>query len=152
MLRDGGEGQRIEFKSEYPSNGSDLGKEIAAFASSNAGRIIIGVKDDGDLVGLDELTTPAGRDQLAQRIEGVCANAVKPAITPVIKYAQEDGKNVLVIEVPRGTQPIYYSGNKPYVRHLTSSRPAEPHEVIEKVIEWSNSSPLAPRAGHQATD
>lgn len=147
VLRDGGEGQRVEFKREYPSNASELSKEIAAFASSNAGKIIIGVTDDGELVGLDDLDTPVGRDQLARRIEGLCTNNVKPAITPVIKYAQEDGKNVLVIEVPRGQQPIYYSHNRPYVRHHSTSRPAEPHEVIERIIEWYNRSPLAPRGG-----
>ena len=71
VLRDGGEGQRIEFKESYPENASELSKEIAAFASSNAGKIIIGVADGGELVGLQALETPAGRDQLARRIEGV---------------------------------------------------------------------------------
>lgn len=140
----GGEGQHIEFKERYPKNGSDLSKEIAAFASSNPGRIIIGVADDGTLVGVEDLKTPTGRDKLCRRIEGLCTNNVKPAITPMIKFAHEDGKSVLVIEVPRGEQPIYYSDNKPYVRHFSQSRPAEPNEVIERVTEWSKSSPLAP--------
>ena len=146
VLRDSGEGQHVEFKEQYPSHGSDLSKEIAAFASSNPGRIIIGVADDGTLVGLDELKTAAGRDKLCRRIEGLCTNNVKPAITPVIKFAQEEGKSVLVIEVPRGQQPVYYSDNKPYIRHLSQSRPAEPHEVIERILEWSKSSPIAPGA------
>jgi ATP-dependent DNA helicase RecG len=142
ILRDNGEGQHIEFMVRYPSNGNELSKEIAAFASSNPGRIIIGVADDGALVGLEELKTSAGRDQLTRRIEGLCTNNVRPAITPVIKFAQEDEKNVLVIEVPRGPQPIYYNVNTPYVRHVRQSRPAEPHEVLERIIEWSRTSPL----------
>jgi ATP-dependent DNA helicase RecG len=144
ILRDGGEGQRVEFKREYPKNVQDLAKEIAAFASSNSGRIIIGIADDGELVGFKKLKTLKERDDTCRRIEGLCTNNVKPAITPTIKFAKEDGKVVLVIEVPKGQQPIYYSGNKPYIRHLSQSRPAEPHEVIERIIEWSKSSPLAP--------
>ncbi len=152
VLRDCGEGQRVEFKEKYPSNGSDLSKEIAAFASSNTGKILIGVVDDGQLVGLDELNSSTGRDKLCRRIEGLCTNNVKPAITPVIKFAQEDGKNVLVIEVPRGQQPIYYSGDKPYIRHLSQSRPAEPHEVIERIIGWLKSSPFAPSGEGSSED
>lgn len=145
VIRDKGEGQHIEFKENFPKNGNDLSKEIAAFASSNSGKILIGVADDGTLVGLKELKASAERDQLCRRIEGLCANKIKPSIIPVIRFAQEDDKSVLVIEVPRGQQPIYYSDSKPYIRHHSQSRPAEPHEVIERVIEWSNSSPFAPR-------
>ena len=38
-----------------------------------------------------------------------------------------------MITVPKGAQPVYYTGNIPYVRHLTEARPADPHEVIEQV-------------------
>ena len=101
VLRDSGEGQHVEFMEQYPKNGHELSKEIAAFASSNPGKIIIGVADDGTLTGLEELKTPPERDKLCRRIEGLCTNNVRPAITPVIRFAHEDGKNVLVIEVPR---------------------------------------------------
>jgi hypothetical protein len=40
---------------------------------------------------------------------------------------------VLVVTVPKGSEPLYYSQGKPYLRHLTTSRPAEPHEVIALV-------------------
>jgi hypothetical protein len=143
ILRDKGEGQHLEFMRSYPSNGFELSREIAAFASSNAGTILIGVSDDGELVGLPNAHTPAGRDALCQRIEGVCSGHVRPAITPVIKFAEEGGRVVLVIEVPRGKQPIYYSKHTPYVRHLSRSRPAEPHEVIERIEEWSKGRPVA---------
>ena len=146
VLRDRGEGQQLEFIERYPENGYELSKEIAAFASSNPGTILIGVKDDGSLAGLDDVDTPKGRDRLCRRIEGVCSANVRPAITPVVKFAQEAKAIVLAIEVPRGTQPVYYSRNTPYVRHLSQSRPAEPHEVIERVAEWLARNPRAPAA------
>ena len=144
LLRDRGEGQHLEFMERYPANGYELSKEVAAFASSNPGTILIGVADDGSLTGLDEVDSAEGRDRLSRRIEGVCSGNVRPAITPVVKFAQEDEVIVLAIEVPRGTQPVYYSKNTPYVRHVSQSRPAEPHEVIERVGEWLARNPLAP--------
>ena len=141
LMRDRGEGQHLEFMGSYPKNGHELSKEIAAFASSNPGTILIGVADDGSLVGLANVDTSKGRDLLCRRIEGVCHGNVRPAITPVIKFARDENAIVLAIEVPRGGQPIYYSKHTPYVRHLSQSRPAEPHEVIERVSEWK-SNPL----------
>lgn len=146
ILRARGEGQHLEFMVSYPSNGNELSKEIAAFASSNSGTILIGVADDGALAGLEDIDTPQGRDRLSQRIEGVCSGNVRPAITPVVKFAREADSVVLAIEVPRGSQPIYYNRNTPYVRHLSRSRPADPHEVIERITEWLARSPLAQRA------
>ena len=140
-LLDQGEGQHLEFMERYPANGYALSREIAAFASSNPGIILIGITDDGGLKGLEDVNTAGGRDRLRQRVEGVCSNNVSPAITPEIEFVMEADEVVLAIKVSRGSEPVYYSNNTPYIRHLSSSRPAEPHEVIERVLAWHNSNP-----------
>lgn len=131
-LRRQGEGQFLEFKAEFPKNGHDLSREIAAFASTNPRTILIGVSDTGELLGVPDLDTATIRDRLRSRVEGLCASQITPAITPVVKFAREGDAIVFIIEVPRGSQPIYYSNGKPYIRHLSSSRPAQPHEVAER--------------------
>ena len=133
VLRAKGENQDLEYMESFPQQARDLAKEIAAFATSNQGTILIGVSNAGDLVGLDDASTFEGRDKLLRRIEGICRGTIKPAITPVARFAVESDHPVLVLLVPKGSQPVYYSGNVPYVRHITESRPAEPHEVIELV-------------------
>ncbi len=45
----------------------------------------------------------------------------------------EDEKVVLVLSVPRGTEPVYYAHHKPYVRHITQARPANPEEVVDLI-------------------
>lgn len=135
VLRSQGEGQYLEYKEIFPKNTSDLAKEIAAFATSNQGTILIGVSDSGDLVGIKGADNQEERDNILKRLEGICRGTVKPAITPVAKFAIENDLVVLVINVPHGRQPVYYSNNIPYVRHLTAARPAEPHEVLELITE-----------------
>jgi len=135
ILRSQGEGQHLEFKEIFPQNTRDLAKEIAAFATSNQGTILVGVSDSGDLVGITGADDQKERDSILKRLEGICRGTVKPAITPIAKFAYENELVVLVINVPHGKQPVYYSGNTPYLRHLTESRPAEPHEVVDLISE-----------------
>ena len=71
VLRSRGEGQTLEYMARYPENARELGKEIAAFATTNAGLILLGVSDDGDLIGLPGLDTTSARDGLVKRIEGI---------------------------------------------------------------------------------
>lgn len=133
VLRSRGEGQELEYMERFPENVRDLAKEIAAFATANGGLILVGVTDDGGLVGLPGAEQVAIRDGFLKRLEGITRGAVTPSLTPSAKFAVENDKVVLAISVPKGSQPVYYSHNIPYVRHLTEARPANPHEVVELV-------------------
>lgn len=141
-----GEGQAVEFKAQI-DQARDFGKEIAAFATSNAGTILLGVTDDGDIVGLAGCETPAGRDALKQRLQGVLRDHVDPTIRPDIRFGVVDGHIIAVIEVPKGDAPVYYSQNRPYLRELTAARPARPQEVIDLVVAWHDA-----RTGRQTSE
>ncbi|MGD0786011.1 MAG: ATP-binding protein [Sedimentisphaerales bacterium] len=148
VIRARGENQDLEFMESFPKNISELAKEIAAFATVNQGTILLGVADNGDLIGIEDLQTTEQRDSYLRRIEGICRGTVKPAITPTVKFAIENGKTVLFIFVPKGSQPVYYSNHIPYIRHITEARPAEPHEIIELVRKWIPAS----QSGHEEID
>lgn len=131
-LRRSGEGQSLEYKQEMPSQARDLAKEIAAFATSNDGLILIGVADDGVLVGLPGLADRNARDDLCRRIAGVCKD-INPPVRPTLLWAVEDERVVLGVRVKRGREPLYYVDSRPYIRHSSVSRPAEPGEVVDAV-------------------
>lgn len=48
-----GEGQTIEFKRRVPSP-DRLAKEVIAFANSSGGQLLLGVTDDGRIVGVKD--------------------------------------------------------------------------------------------------
>lgn len=123
-----GEGQRIEFKERLPSQGHDIGKSIAAFASSNAGLLLYGISNDGSVVGIENGHDSEVRDQISQRVFNA-AKDVRPPVHPTVVWASQDGKAVCVVEVERGFDAIYYSNQRPILRRGCTSRPAEPSEV-----------------------
>lgn len=127
-----GEGQALEFKRQLPDQLRDLAKEVAAFATSNDGLILLGVADDGALVGLRDVDELPQRDELTRRVAGVC-NLIDPPVRPGFEWAEREGRVVFGIRVARGTEPLYYVDNRPILRHGSISRPARPAEVIEAI-------------------
>ena len=135
-LRAMGEGQQLEFKADFPPQGHDLGKEIASFATSGLGKILLGVADDGDLIGLS-FSDAAERDGLWRRALGT-VSSVKPPVNARVVFATEGAKTVLCIEILKQEEPVFYYDSRPYVRDGSISRPATPDEV--KALVWSHPS------------
>lgn len=127
-LAQGGENETVEFKREFPRQARDLAKEIAAFASTSGGRLLLGVADDGSIPGVEKAQEAAVRDDLGKRIVGVC-QIIEPPVRPRIAWACANGVGVLVITVDKGSEPLYYVDSRAYIRHDTVSRPAKPAEV-----------------------
>lgn len=50
-----GEGKTLEFKEKLPNN-NDIAKTVVSISNTSGGKIIIGVKDNGDIVGIDNNT------------------------------------------------------------------------------------------------
>ncbi len=131
-----GESQTIEFKKEI-DRPEKISKEIAAFATSNEGTILIGV-DDGQrhsVIGIPGGMNFGVRSKLVQKLEGICSGSVKPPVTPKFEFLIIENKVVLALIIPQGPEPLYYNTNNvPYVRNHTQSRPAEPSAVY-KIFE-----------------
>ncbi|CAM3524700.1 ATP-binding protein [Thalassospira profundimaris] len=135
-LAAGGERQDMEFKERFPGQARDLAKEIAAFATSNFGTILLGVSKAGGVIGLADCESASERERLLDRVAGICANSIKPSVTPALAFAVVEDRTVLAIAVPKGDAPLYYVAGVPYLRQMATSRPAEPHEVIDRVLDW----------------
>ena len=86
----------------------DIKKEIVAFANCEGGKLYIGVRDDGAVVGLED------PDGTALQISNMVRNAIKPDITMFLHYEtiEKDGKKIVEVEIQRGTDRPYYIAKK----------------------------------------
>ena len=111
-----GEDATIKFKRELPHRNS-LADEIAAFANARGGVILIGVDDNGAIVGvnLQELT------RAEKTVVETCADSIDPLVPIFTEKLRIDDKNVLKIEVPRSLF-VHESPNGYFTRHGSSKR------------------------------
>lgn len=115
----------------------DIKKEIIAFANCEGGKLYIGVRDDGTVIGLDNA------DSVSLQISNMVRDAIKPDITMFLHYETivENGKNVVVVDIQRGTDRPYYlakKGMRPegvYVRQGYSSVPATDTAIRRMIKE-----------------
>lgn len=115
----------------------DIKKEIIAFANCDGGKLYIGVRDDGTVIGLDNA------DSVSLQISNMVRDAIKPDITMFLHYETivENGKNVVVVDIQRGTDRPYYlakKGMRPegvYVRQGYSSVPATDTAIRRMIRE-----------------
>jgi hypothetical protein len=132
---EGWEGQEIEFKEDYPKNASKLSKEIAAFATLNAGTIYLGVDKNKNIRGVSaikEFGEAKGKDLIQDHLSQLTQKAIKPPIIVTTDFIKIEEKIVVVeINVPKGVEPAYYSDDIPRIRTLTSSDRATPDQVKE---------------------
>lgn len=86
----------------------DIKKEIIAFANSDGGKLYIGVRDDGEIVGLDD------PDGAALQVSNMVRDSIRPDVTMFLHYRtiEVDGKKIIEINVQRGTDRPYYIAKK----------------------------------------
>ena len=82
------EGQFSEFKRSVSSS---FNREIVAFANSGGGYIIVGVDNDGKILGISNIN-----DQTS-RLESIARNC-DPSVPLKINSHTRDGKNILLVE------------------------------------------------------
>ena len=118
-----GESTNVEFKStlRYDNNTQKMNKaleevimkSIAAFSNTEGGRLFIGITNDGEIIGLEHdystLKQP-NRDffelHLRTLIETYYGNAFS-AEGIRIDFIVEDGKDICVVYVTKGKEPVY---------------------------------------------
>ena len=114
-------------------------KEIIAFANCNGGAIYVGVKDNGKVVGVEDI------DDTALRVSNMVRDSIKPDLSMFVHYEaiNIDGRDVLAINVQRGTSRPYYlegKGLRPkgvFVRQGFSSVSAT-ESTIRRLIKESD--------------
>jgi hypothetical protein len=98
----------LEFKRRCPDP-EVLAKLISAFANTLGGRIVLGVEDDGSIVGIEDL--PLARRTIARANE-----RIKPPVSTRLERVEIEGKEILVIDVDKGETPPHLVDERAYQR------------------------------------
>ena len=133
------EGYNTEIKREYTSN---IIKTVIAFANTNGGKIYIGIEDDGNVMGVDDT------DALQIQVQNAIRDSIKPDITLFTNCYVEQikGKDVVVIEIQKGTACPYYISSKGirpegvFVRQGPSTVPATSAAILKMIKETAGDS------------
>lgn len=115
----------------------EIKKEIVAFANSDGGKLYIGVRDDGTVVGVDN------PDDVSLQVSNMVRDAIKPDVTMFLHYQtiEIDRREIVVVDIQRGTDRPYYlakKGMRPegiYVRQGYSSVPASDTAIRRMIKE-----------------
>ena len=153
----GGENARVEFKETFLYDvyqnkrnkdlKSGVAKEIAAFANSDGGVVIIGVEDENfEPVGIerDLNLMPKSKDDFELQLNGIIedrlGNMMATAYTHET-FEEIDGNTVCVIWVDESPDPVYFTENGQdtfYVRNGSSSVPLGVQDATQYIQRrWS---------------
>jgi len=143
------ENQDIEFKQEYVP---DVRKDILAFVNASGGTVLIGVRKDGEILGVEN------PDEVMLQVAGSLKDSLAPDVMPFVSIHAEvmEGKNVVVVDVSPGTNRPYYlrdKGLRPsgvYIRKGSSSQPMTDEGIREMIRATSGVSFETARSLNQA--
>ncbi len=130
------ESSTLELKREIPKNDQII-KSVIGFCNQNGGRLVIGVDNDGTIVGVPEDAMQRVLEYAGQFIHEMSYPPIIPRI-----YTQSIGeKTILIIEVSAGmNKPYYIKSEGPekgvYIRLGRSTMRATP-EIIDE-LRWQS--------------
>lgn len=94
-----GENQHLDFK-YCVSDSRKIARTLSAFANSDGGRLLIGVRDNGSIAGIKS-------DEEIYMVDTAAQLFCRPEITYSIKQHTAGGKTILEVEVNKGDKRPY---------------------------------------------
>ncbi len=95
-----GEGPTLEFKQDI-SQRSDFAGELTALANTDGGYVLLGVADDGHVVGVADV------EIAMQQVASICRDNCRPPLYPDVQALRMNGETVIAIQVDRRLGPPY---------------------------------------------
>ena len=99
-----GESEQLEFKTVVQKD--SIAKNLCAFLNADGGRLIVGVADDGEVLGIDNAVS------YKEEMQAFLINAIVPDVPISISVEILNQKELLVFKVWGGSkQPYIYDGS-----------------------------------------
>ncbi|WP_027389018.1 RNA-binding domain-containing protein [Chrysiogenes arsenatis] len=126
-----GESKTLELKQQLPRH-EQIVQTAIAFANTAGGKLVLGVDDQRNVIGIAEENIFTLQDQITAIIMDRCY----PPLLPEIYITNIDGKLVLVVEIFRGNLMPYYlkaagKNEGTYIRVGATNRKASLTHIVE---------------------
>jgi len=125
-----GEDSRTQFKSRFDSIDS-LAAEICSMANTEGGIIIIGISDDAEVPGVEDLSG------LNQWISNACSQKIDPPLSVITKNIQYKHKLLVLIEVPMGINKPYAANKSDYWIKVGADKRRASREELKRLMQAS---------------
>lgn len=126
-----GEDSRTQFKLTV-TNPESVAADLVAFSNSKGGRILIGVNDQGTVVGL----SPADIRRINQLISNTATNCVRPSVNPTTENISAGGVLVMVVTVQEGISKPYADNNGVFwVKSGADKRKVTSREEVQRMLQ-----------------
>lgn len=97
------ESSQLEWKETLPQK-QPIYRTVVGFCNQNGGKIILGVQDDGIIIGLPQKTV----EELLEYLERDIYQACSPPIVPRVFARRIEDKSIVIIEVSSGMNKPYF--------------------------------------------
>lgn len=104
----GGESSTVEFKMPMNEITEDIYDTVCAFSNQDGGHIFIGIQDNGAIVGISPDAAERMKKDFSTTVNDT--EQLYPPLNLALNEIQIDGRIVLHINVPAGTQVCRYNG------------------------------------------
>ena len=162
------ENSGVECKDDATTDLRKLAKELVAFANFQGGRVLLGVDDNGNVLGLTRsdpqipaetatIVRPTYR-QLEEWVMQTCRDKIRPEIVPYFEIVRdvEPGRDVAVVEVKPGwdVHHVWHNQHRTYyIRVGSTSREASSEELARLFQQRGTLRPeLRPVSGTSISD
>lgn len=130
-LIDRGEDSRTQFKQNV-TNPESLAGDLVAFSNSKGGQILIGVSDNGSVVGL----SAEDIRKINQLISNTATNSVRPSINPTTQNIAVGKLLVMVVTVREGISKPYADNNGVFwVKSGADKRRVTSREEVQRMLQ-----------------
>lgn len=128
-----GESDQLEFKEIVRKD--EIARILCSFLNGNGGRVLVGVKDNGETVGIEDA------EKYRVELEDYLVNAIVPTAPITVSVENTDDKEILLLKVWSGSKQPYLFDGAIYYRKGSQTMKASSSE-ISKLIHNRQDSEL----------
>lgn len=129
-----GEDSMHQFKADV-TNSTSLASEMAAFANTNGGFILIGVDNNNNIIGLSDNDIR----RINQLISNTATNNIKNPINPITENVIVGGKKIIVVSINEGIDKPYLDNEGViWVKNGSDKRKVTSKEELRRLFQSSD--------------